>query len=276
MREYAERTWGSWIPEPLDNFRPEIHQIIQCDGDEIGCIAVVDESEALMLEKLYILPGYQGRGIGTLLLGRLIARANAVGKSIRLRVLRVNRARQLYERNGFEVEHSTNERHFMSYAVAPRGTKPCEANAIRLIPRFEGTVDRQALFELYKLSLHEYIDQTFGWDENFQRERFEKSYPDSECTLITIGSATAGYFALRNEVEAVHLSLLLLRPEFRNRGIGREVMQTLMSRVAESDQPLTLSCFLCNEAAMSFYQKLGFSVVTKDEHFVTYRSPAPG
>jgi GNAT superfamily N-acetyltransferase len=119
MREYAERTWGNWIPEPRGNFRPEIHQIIECDGVEMGCIALIDEADALMLEKLYILPSHQRRGIGTLLLGRVIERAHASGKPIRLRVLRVNPARQLYERNGFKVDRSTDERYFMSYA-APR------------------------------------------------------------------------------------------------------------------------------------------------------------
>jgi GNAT superfamily N-acetyltransferase len=128
MRAYAERTWGKWIPEPFDNFRPEIHQIIQCDGKEIGCIAVIDEPEALMLEKLYILPGHQGRGIGTWLLEGLIERARAAGKPIRLRVLRVNPARRLYERNGFQIDRSTDERHFMSYAVTPREMMPCEAD----------------------------------------------------------------------------------------------------------------------------------------------------
>jgi ribosomal protein S18 acetylase RimI-like enzyme len=274
MREYAERTWGNWIPEPRGNVRPAIHQIIRCDGDDVGCIALIDVPDALMLEKLYILPSHQNRGIGTLLLGRLVERAHASGKSIRLRVLRVNPARQLYERNGFNIDRSSNERHFMSYAVPASDMSSCEASAIQLIPMSEGAVDRQALFALYKLSLHEYIDQTFGWDDNFQQERFNTSYRYPEFTLITLGSVTVGYFALRNEVEAVHLSLLLLKPEFRNRGIGWKVMQTLMSRTAESDQPLTLSCFLCNQAAMSFYQKLGFHVVTKDEHFVTYRSPA--
>jgi len=149
-----------------------------------------------------------------------------------------------------------------------------DPSTVRLIPMSEGVVDRQAIFALYKLSLHEYIDQTFGWDENFQQERFNTSYHDPEFTSITLGSATVGYVALRNEVEAVHLSLLLLQPEFRNLGIGRRVVQTLMSRAAGSNLSLTLSCFLCNQGAMSFYQKLGFCVVTKDEHSVTYRSPA--
>ena len=85
----------------------------------MGCIALIDEADALMLEKLYILPSHQRRGIGTLLLGRVIERAHASGKPIRLRVLRVNPARQLYERNGFKVDRSTDERYFMSYA-APR------------------------------------------------------------------------------------------------------------------------------------------------------------
>lgn len=40
MKEYAVRTWGIWVPEPQENFRPEIHEIIQYGEDEIGCIAV--------------------------------------------------------------------------------------------------------------------------------------------------------------------------------------------------------------------------------------------
>ncbi|ASL47602.1 L-amino acid N-acyltransferase MnaT [Burkholderia sp. AD24] len=115
MRDYAVQTWGIWLPEPRDACRLEIHQIIQSDHSEIGCIAVAEEPDALMLEKLYVLPTHQGRGIGTLLLSRLIESAHASGKPIHLRVLRVNPARQLYERNGFKVDRSADERHFMSY-----------------------------------------------------------------------------------------------------------------------------------------------------------------
>lgn len=118
MREYAERTWGKWISEPRGNFRPETHQIIRCDGDEIGCVALIEESDRLLLEKLYILPSHQGRGIGTLLLRRLIERARIGRKSIQLRVLRVNPAQQFYERNGFKTDRSSAERHFMTYPVS--------------------------------------------------------------------------------------------------------------------------------------------------------------
>jgi ribosomal protein S18 acetylase RimI-like enzyme len=148
-----------------------------------------------------------------------------------------------------------------------------DASAIRLRPMSEGVVDRQALFALYKMSLHEHIDQTFGWEENFQRERFNTSYHDPDFISVHLGSVTVGYVALKDEIEEVHLSLLLLQPQYRSRGIGRQVMQTLLSRASESDRPLTLSCFLCNQGAMRFYQNLGFCIVTKDEHFATYQSP---
>ncbi|WP_321788294.1 GNAT family N-acetyltransferase [Paraburkholderia sp. J94] len=117
MKEYAVRTWGIWVPEPQENFRPEIHEIIQDGKDEIGCIAVAIDEDNLSLEKLYILPAFQRRGIATWLLRRLIERAHACGKSIRLRVLRVNPARRLYERNGFQIDSSSEERHFMSYTI---------------------------------------------------------------------------------------------------------------------------------------------------------------
>ncbi|RFU48403.1 N-acetyltransferase [Paraburkholderia sp. DHOC27] len=72
--------------------------------------------EACMRE--YGVPSHQRLGIGTALLKRLIAQAHADRKPIRLRVLRVNPARQLYERNGFTIDRSTEERHFMSYTAS--------------------------------------------------------------------------------------------------------------------------------------------------------------
>ncbi|WP_321845552.1 GNAT family N-acetyltransferase [Paraburkholderia bannensis] len=135
-------------------------------------------------------------------------------------------------------------------------------------------IDKHALFSLYELSLRQYIESTFGWDEDFQRERFNASYLDRDFISIYVGSLAVGYVSLKDEVEHVHLSLLLLQPEFRGRGIGQRVMHMLIARVSASGRPLTLSCFLCNQGAIRFYKKLGLSAVSEDEHFVNYRIPA--
>jgi GNAT superfamily N-acetyltransferase len=118
MREYAEQIWGRWTPEPRENYRPEIHQVIRYRRQDVGCLAIVEEPDSWKLEKLYILPSHQRRGIGSALLQYCIANSHRTSKPIHLRVLRVNPARRLYERQGFTVDRVTEERYFMSYTVA--------------------------------------------------------------------------------------------------------------------------------------------------------------
>ncbi|WP_165979578.1 GNAT family N-acetyltransferase [Paraburkholderia guartelaensis] len=117
MREYVEQTWGAWRADNPDHFDAQIHQIVQYGRDDIGCVALVDEPGALVLKTLYILPSYQRRGIGAVLMQQIIELAAARRAPIQLRVLRVNPARRFYERYGFVITHSTKERHFMAREV---------------------------------------------------------------------------------------------------------------------------------------------------------------
>jgi ribosomal protein S18 acetylase RimI-like enzyme len=116
MRAYAEQTWGAWNEAiTRASFTPATHRIIRCDDQDIGCLALYEMGDHLDLDKLYILPAYQNRGIGTALIRDIIARAAAAGKPVRLSVLAVNPARRFYERAGFVVMHSTGERHYMEW-----------------------------------------------------------------------------------------------------------------------------------------------------------------
>src|SRR2546421_4855528 len=116
MRAYAEQTWGAWNEAVTRaSFDPATHRIIQCDDQDIGCLALHERSDHLDLDKLYILPAYQNRGIGTRLIKDIIAQAAAAEKPVRLSVLAVNPARRFYERAGFVVTQSTTERHDMEW-----------------------------------------------------------------------------------------------------------------------------------------------------------------
>jgi GNAT superfamily N-acetyltransferase len=117
MRDYVEETWGQWRADSSDDFDANLHQIVRCDCNDIGCIALVDEPAVLVLKTLYILPSHQNRGIGAALMRRIIEQANLNKKPIHLRVLRVNPARRFYERHGFVVTHSSDERHFMALST---------------------------------------------------------------------------------------------------------------------------------------------------------------
>lgn len=112
---YIQRTWG-WDEQEQLAFharewelrRPDI---IVLDGRDVGTFRCVRREEDYHVASFYLLPEFQGRGIGSRLLRRVLSRADADGVPVRLEVLRINPARSLYERVGFHPCGET-ETHF--------------------------------------------------------------------------------------------------------------------------------------------------------------------
>lgn len=113
MRGYAEQAWGRW--DPRADLNIAFDEIVQLAGREIGLIGVDRRSDFWFLDKLYLLPAYQSRGIGSYLLPRLIDSAISAQVAFRLTVLEVNPARRFYERHGFVLTHTIAPRHHMEW-----------------------------------------------------------------------------------------------------------------------------------------------------------------
>ncbi len=119
MRAYAERAFGRWDGERARaDFDPAFDKIVVLGGDGIGLIGIDSRADYWFLDKLYLLPAYQNRGIGSHLLRDAIAEAKAAKIPFRLTVLEINPARRLYERHGFVLTHTVPPRHHMEW----RGT----------------------------------------------------------------------------------------------------------------------------------------------------------
>jgi ribosomal protein S18 acetylase RimI-like enzyme len=78
-------------------------QIVLREAQPIGLLKVVRDGSNWELLQIQLVPGAQGRGLGSTLVEGVIADARAAGASLRLEVLRENPARRLYERLGFVV-----------------------------------------------------------------------------------------------------------------------------------------------------------------------------
>ena len=113
MRVYAEQTWGAW--DGRADFDPSFDKIIQLAGTDIGLMGVERHPDHWFLDKLYLLPVYQNRGLGSCLLKRLMKEASLAQVPLRLSVLEVNPARRLYERHGFILTHTIPPRHHMEW-----------------------------------------------------------------------------------------------------------------------------------------------------------------
>jgi len=118
MRAHIERTWGQFDADEtrrrvLGNIEARRCSIIRWKNEDIGVFTIAREPTEIKLEQIFILPPFQRKGLGTYLIRAVAAEAQAADKPLTLRVLAVNPARQLYEREGFAVTETTPERIFM-------------------------------------------------------------------------------------------------------------------------------------------------------------------
>ena len=122
-RDVVQRQFGAWNEAEQDRWFERgladgVYQIVEEDGRAVGAIDVRVERDELLLYEMQVAPEHQNRGIGSAILQAQFARARAHGQSIRLNVLKQNRARALYERNGFRTVSETDI-HFTMRLPAP-------------------------------------------------------------------------------------------------------------------------------------------------------------
>lgn len=105
LRGYVEKIWG-WdeavqLQYHAENYHPEQTHIILVNGENAGTVEIQEKEDAVFLCSLYLLPPFQGKGIGTAIVQQCMAAAQQQHKKLTLEVLQSNtRARQLYERLG--------------------------------------------------------------------------------------------------------------------------------------------------------------------------------
>ena len=108
FREYVEQVWG-WD----DTCQRELHdrrfgsqdvRIIRFGEADVGFFATSHGSNVLKVDQLFVLPEYQGRGIGSACMTGIMGEAEIEHKSVALQVLKVNvRGVEFYRRLGFSV-----------------------------------------------------------------------------------------------------------------------------------------------------------------------------
>lgn len=78
-------------------------QIILLHGERIGFYSAEHRAAELWLESLFILPEYQGKGIGKFLLLQALGQARSAGVPLRCQVMAYNPAGGFYKHHGMIV-----------------------------------------------------------------------------------------------------------------------------------------------------------------------------
>jgi RimJ/RimL family protein N-acetyltransferase len=92
------------------------HRIVLFEGAPVGRLWLAEDDDSIRLVDIVLVPGAQGRGIGTEVIGRVLADASRRSRSVRLSVSRCNEGGlRLYERLGFRIVASAQLDHEMEW-----------------------------------------------------------------------------------------------------------------------------------------------------------------
>ncbi|MCP1314600.1 MULTISPECIES: GNAT family N-acetyltransferase [unclassified Halomonas] len=102
----VERQFGVWddkLQKPAfdEKWRQGDFEILALNGTYVGAVWITKEEGFIQLRDIFLVPEYQGQGIGTQVVREELKKARAANMPLRLRVLKQSHAIALYERLGF-------------------------------------------------------------------------------------------------------------------------------------------------------------------------------
>ncbi len=121
--------------------------------------------------------------------------------------------------------------------------------------------DYDFLWRLNKDLFEDYIEQIRGWDEDRQREDFDKNFDLDNGEIIVLEEKDIGFFWYIESPQFIFLRSILILPAYQNKGIGSKIIGDL---IANSNKPMTLRVSKSNPAR-KLYERLGFIVAEETE-----------
>ena len=115
MDAYVKSIWPDFIwPEVAAHLNCEAIKIITFKNRDVGYVETSAQPGEIFLDSLYVLPEYQGLGLGSKILLEIKGNCARSGIALRLSVLKNNaRAKMFYIREGFRVCKETHDRFHM-------------------------------------------------------------------------------------------------------------------------------------------------------------------
>jgi ribosomal protein S18 acetylase RimI-like enzyme len=138
--------------------------------------------------------------------------------------------------------------------------------------------DEPQLFALHREAMREYVIQTWGWDEHWQRVHFRKAYVPANHAIIVRRESQAprgdeplvGRVCLTRHWRRIFLRDIELAAGARNRGLGTAIMRAVLELAHREHRAVDLLVLKCNPA-QRLYARLGFGVTADDGARVTMR-----
>jgi len=131
--------------------------------------------------------------------------------------------------------------------------------------------DREFLYALHCRTMRDVIEQTWGWDDDWQRRDFDRRFSTYVVSVIEVDGHAVGGLLLDSKSETLDIVELQVLPEHQSNGIGTSVVQRVVQDGVRRGLAVTLSVVPANARAKQLYERLGFQVTGFDDPFIRMR-----
>ncbi len=112
--------------------------------------------------------------------------------------------------------------------------------------------DRNEIMELKFFSIRPYVEEIWGWDEDFQKADFDSDFLKyGKFEVIEVENKFAGFIQQVENGGKIEICEIHLRSEFRGNGIGSDLLRKIMQDA--QGKVISLGCFKKNEKAKKLY-----------------------
>ena len=125
--------------------------------------------------------------------------------------------------------------------------------------------DSDFVYFTKKEALGPYVEQTWGWDEQFQQKYHRKDFDPSQIEILQSAGEDIGVLAVTRTSSEIQINEIYIVPRFQRRGFGTHILQAIIEESSSQKLPIRLQ-FLKVNPVRSLYERLGFKVVGETEH----------
>src|SRR6266508_3833620 len=131
--------------------------------------------------------------------------------------------------------------------------------------RKAGEADFQFLYELHEATMRDYVEATWGWDDQFQLTHFRQNFLPEQLSIVVVDGVDSGVIAVESRPADVFLGAIKLHPRIQRRGIGAALVRRVVAEAEARHVPVRLNVLKVDVGARRLYQRLGFVVVGETE-----------
>ena len=126
--------------------------------------------------------------------------------------------------------------------------------------------DCEFILNLKELGMKWYVEKTYGWDINFQRERTKREIEKfiDRMRIIIADNKEIGATNFFEENNEYVVGLVLIHPDYQRKGIATKIIKDYIDIARNNNKSIRLSTYKYNPAK-KLYERLGFKQYDEDD-----------